>query len=123
MGAWYCRLGRGGGSAVVDDTPWVARGHSRETTFQRNLTDPAQVRTRRAGWPAAACSPTSAREGRPAVRLTLKVRYRAVLHQTFGRTLPEPTNDPAVVEAAALALAAKRRAATGRSACSACAWR
>ncbi|WP_441288707.1 Y-family DNA polymerase [Sorangium sp. KYC3313] len=32
MGTWYGDLGHGRGSAVVDDTPWVARGHSRETT-------------------------------------------------------------------------------------------
>jgi DNA polymerase IV len=29
MGLWYRELGRGGGSAAVDDTPWVPRGHSR----------------------------------------------------------------------------------------------
>ncbi len=34
MGRWYSELGRGLGSSVVDDTPWVARGHSRETTYQ-----------------------------------------------------------------------------------------
>ncbi|MCU1539017.1 MAG: DNA-directed polymerase, partial [Humibacillus sp.] len=43
MGVWYSQLGRGIGSAVVDDTPWVARGHSRETTYQSNLTTPEQV--------------------------------------------------------------------------------
>ena len=107
MGTWYAALGRGRGSAVVDDTPWVARGHSRETTFQRNLTDPAQVEeaVRRL---AAAVFADVAREGRPVVRLTLKVRYAPFFTKTFGRTLPEPTDDPAVVEAAALALAAKR---------------
>lgn len=31
MGPWYTQLGRGEGPSVVDDTPWVARGHSRET--------------------------------------------------------------------------------------------
>jgi Resolvase, N terminal domain len=40
MGTWYADLGRGHGSAVVDDTPWVARGHGRERTFQRDLTCP-----------------------------------------------------------------------------------
>ncbi|HEY8588861.1 MAG TPA: DNA polymerase IV, partial [Naasia sp.] len=43
MGPWYAQLGRGEGSSVVDDTPWVARGHSRETTFQQDLTEPEQV--------------------------------------------------------------------------------
>jgi DNA polymerase-4 len=45
MGPWYAELGRGDGASVVDDTPWVARGHSRETTFQRDLIEPAQVRS------------------------------------------------------------------------------
>src|SRR5215203_3149483 len=36
MGLWYAQLGRGDGARLVDDTPWVARGHSRETTFQQN---------------------------------------------------------------------------------------
>ena len=44
MGVWYSELGRGIGSAVVDDSPWIARGHSRETTFQHNLTTPEEVR-------------------------------------------------------------------------------
>ena len=43
MGTWYAALGRGHGSAVVDDTSWVARGHGRERTFQRDLTEPGQV--------------------------------------------------------------------------------
>jgi DNA polymerase IV len=42
-GPWFAGLGRGEGSAVVDDTPRVARGHGRETTYQRNLTTSAQV--------------------------------------------------------------------------------
>ncbi len=37
------RLGRGEGSAVVDDTAWVARAHGRETTYQRDLTTPEEV--------------------------------------------------------------------------------
>ena len=37
------RLGRGAGSAIVDDTPWVARAHGHETTYQRDLTSPEEV--------------------------------------------------------------------------------
>src|SRR5262245_40575249 len=39
MGPWYRRLGRGVDSSPVDATPYVARGHGREVTFQHNLTD------------------------------------------------------------------------------------
>ena len=31
------RLGRGVSSSTVDDTPWVARAHGRETTYQQDL--------------------------------------------------------------------------------------
>ena len=44
MGVWYHGLGQGLGPTTVDDTPWVPRGHSRETTYQQNLTTPEQVR-------------------------------------------------------------------------------
>ncbi len=50
------------------------------------------------------------REGRPAIRLTLKIRYKPFLTKTFSRTLPEPTTDAAAVLAEALALTAKREA-------------
>lgn len=39
MGPWYRRLGRGVDSSPVDATPYVARGHGRETTFQQNQSD------------------------------------------------------------------------------------
>ncbi len=111
MGAWYSALGHGRGSDVVDDSPWVARGHSRETTFQQDLTEPADVdaAVRRLAEQVLA---DVEREGRPAVRLTLKVRYKPFFTKTFSRTLPEPTTDPDVVVSEALALAAKRE--TGR---------
>jgi hypothetical protein len=50
MGTWYAALGRGHGSAVVDDTPWVARGHGRERTFQRG---PHRTGAGRRGDPSA----------------------------------------------------------------------
>jgi DNA polymerase-4 len=39
MGPWFRRLGRGVDSSPVDATPWVPRGHGRETTFQSDLDD------------------------------------------------------------------------------------
>jgi DNA polymerase-4 len=108
MGAWYGDLGYGRGSAVVDDTPWVARGHSRETTYQRDLVEAAAV-------DAAIRQVTSdviadlAREARPAIRLTLKIRYKPFFTKTFSRTLPEATSDPETILREALALVAKRQ--------------
>ena len=37
MGPWFHRLGRGVDSSPVDATPWVARAHGREETYQRDL--------------------------------------------------------------------------------------
>jgi DNA polymerase-4 len=111
MGTWYAALGRGHGSAVVDDTPWVARGHSREHTFQRDLTEFEQVDEAIRQLVGEVLADV-AREGRPAVRLTVKVRYAPFFTRTFSRTLPEPTTDPAVILAATRALVAKRK--TGR---------
>ncbi|MFD6178454.1 MULTISPECIES: DNA polymerase IV [unclassified Isoptericola] len=105
MGAWYGQLGRGEGSAVVDDTPWVARGHSRETTYQRNLTTPEQVTAALRELAAQAHADTEA-EGRPVVRVGLKVRYAPFVTRTFSRRLPAPTRSLEEVTAAVLDLAA-----------------
>ena len=61
MGLWYHGLGQGLGPTTVDDTPWVPRGHSRETTFQQNLTTPDQVRDAVQVARAARCWTTSRR--------------------------------------------------------------
>lgn len=111
MGTWYADLGSGRGSSVVDDSPWIARGHSREHTFQRDLVEPEQVdeEIRRL---VEEVLEAVAQEDRPAVRLTLKVRYQPFFTKTFSRTLPQPTTEAGVVLAEALALGAKRQ--TGR---------
>ncbi len=104
MGPWYAELGRGDGASVVDDTPWVARGHSRETTFQRDLTDPAQVDDAVRELTARVLEDVLA-EGRPVVGLTLKVRYAPFLTTTHARKIPE-TFDRNEILARALDLAA-----------------
>ena len=103
MGLWYAELGRGDGASVVDDTPWVARGHSRETTFQADLTDPTQVHDAVRDL-AAQVQADVAAEGRPVVGLTLKVRYAPFTTTTHGKKIPA-TADQDVVLARALDLA------------------
>ncbi|WP_441296768.1 DNA polymerase IV [Arthrobacter sp. NQ4] len=105
MGPWYAQLGRGDGSRTVDDTPWVARGHSRETTFQRDLTDGAQIEDAVRELAAHVLEDVAA-EGRPVVGLTLKVRYVPFTTRTYARKIPE-TSDPAVVLAEVLGLVSK----------------
>ena len=105
MGPWYAQLGRGDGARTVDDTPWVARGHSRETTFQHDLTDRAEIDDAVRDLVARVLEDVAA-EGRPVVGLTLKVRYAPFTTTTYGRKIPG-TSDPAEVLARALDLLAK----------------
>ncbi len=106
MGLWYGQLGRGLGSAVVDDSPWIARGHSRETTYQRNLTTPDEVAAAVRELASQAFDDTVA-DGRPVFRVTLKVRYAPFYTSTKAKKLAAPTTDREVVVAAALALVAR----------------
>ncbi len=82
MGPWYRQLGRGDGSAVVDDTPWVARGHGRETTFQQNLTERADIEKAARELLVQVLEDVAA-EGRPVVGVGLKVRYAPFITKTF----------------------------------------
>lgn len=103
MGPWFHRLGRGVDTSPVDATPWVPRAHGREETYQEDLEDwsrvTAEVRTLTRRVVA-----DIDREGRPAARVGLKVRYRPFVTVSRSLTLPEPTSDPAVLETAAVSL-------------------
>lgn len=88
MGPWYAQLGRGDGATEVDDTPWVARAHGRETTFQQDLTEPGQIEDAIKELAARVLEDVAA-EGRPVVGLTLKVRYKPFFTKTYARKIPE----------------------------------
>ena len=105
MGLWYAQLGRGEGASVVDDTPWVARGHGRETTFQQNLVDREAVEQAARDLLAQVLEDVAA-EGRPIVGLGLKVRYAPFFTKTFTKKIPS-TFDRDVVLAGIMALVAK----------------
>jgi len=102
----FHRLGNGVDLSPVDDTPWVPRGHGRETTFQQDLTDwgdvEAQVRAL-----ALRVQQDILREGRRAVRVGLKVRYVPFETHTAGAALPAPTFDAEVIAEAAAALVSR----------------
>ncbi|MGW0176818.1 DNA polymerase IV [Rhodococcus sp. NPDC003322] len=102
-GPWLGRLGRGLGATRVSDEPYVARGHGRETTFQHDLADRTDVEAAVRALAKRVTADVRA-EGRAAVRVTLKVRYAPFETHTTGRALPEPTDDPAVIADAAVAL-------------------
>jgi DNA polymerase-4 len=105
MGPWYAELGRGDGASTVDDTPFVARGHSRETTFQRDLIDPAQVDDAVRELTAHVIEDVVG-EGRPVIGLTLKVRYAPFVTTTHAKKIAE-TSDQSEILAKALELAAE----------------
>ena len=90
------RLGRGAGSAIVDDTPWVARAHGHETTYQRDFTSAEEV----AGGLRTLADQVVEdlqREGRGCARVHLKVRFAPFFTVTRIRKLPEPTYDASVI--------------------------
>jgi DNA polymerase IV len=102
MGPWYHRLGRGVDTSPVDATPWVARAHGREETYQTDLAwdvvpDEVRALTRRVVLDID-------REGRPAARVGIKVRYRPFITVSRSLTLPTPTNDPNALSDAAVSL-------------------
>jgi DNA polymerase IV len=103
MGPWFRRLGRGVDTSPVDSTPYVPRAHGREETFQEDLTDWAEVEaaTRRI---ARRVVEDIDREGRPAARVGIKVRYRPFFTTSRSLTLPAPTNDPDTLADAAASL-------------------
>ncbi|HET9829932.1 MAG TPA: DNA polymerase IV [Nocardioidaceae bacterium] len=103
MGPWYRRLGRGVDSSPVDATPYPARGHGRETTFQHDQTDwtlVADAVRQLAGQVTADIG----EEARPAVRVGIKLRYAPFETRTRSLTLPIPTSEVADITAAALEL-------------------
>lgn len=100
------RLGRGVGSATVDDTPWVARAHGHETTYQRDLTTVDQVRDA-LGELAALVVEDLQGEQRPCQRVHLKIRFAPFFTVTRVRKLPAPTYDAAVIADTAFALYTK----------------
>ncbi len=106
MGPWYHRLGRGVDTSEVDPTPWVARAHGREETFQTDLDDDAEIEAAVRRITGRVVADIEA-EGRDAWRVGLKVRDRAFQTVQRSRKLPEPTSDPAVLADAAVALLAK----------------
>uniref|UniRef100_UPI00300CF731 DNA polymerase IV n=1 Tax=Nonomuraea sp. LPB2021202275-12-8 TaxID=3120159 RepID=UPI00300CF731 len=73
-GPWYRYLALGKGEAEVVTTPWIPRGHSRETTFTHDLTDPAGI-TAAITTLAEQVAADTAAAGRRATRVTVKVRF------------------------------------------------
>src|SRR5581483_8770946 len=99
-GPWLVLLACGRGDSEVDASPYVAKGHGREETFQRNIADWSLVEgevARIAGLLAA----DLVAEPRPAVRVVVKVRYAPFVTETHGVTLTAPSSEAGVIASAA----------------------
>lgn len=92
LGPWYVRLARGVDASRVAATPYRARSRSRETTFQRNLTDWAEV-GREVERLARQVALDVEAEKRPAAQIVVKVRYAPFTTRTHGERLTPPTYD------------------------------
>jgi DNA polymerase-4 len=99
-GPWLVLLACGRGDSEVDSSPYVAKAHGREETFQRNIPDWSRVEAevaRIAGLLAA----DLVSEPRPAVRVVVKVRYAPFVTETHGVTLAAPSSETGVILRAA----------------------
>ncbi len=108
-GPWLILLARGHGETTVDDTPYRARSHGREVTFQQDLTDWDQVTAEVArlaetvAAELAGAEPEAGASGpRPAVRVVVKVRYAPFITETHGQPLAAPTVAAEPIRATAL---------------------
>jgi nucleotidyltransferase/DNA polymerase involved in DNA repair len=101
-GPWLVLLGQGRGDAEVDPTPYVARSHGREVTFQKNIEDWAEVRAEVARLARQVAAEVMERT---VVRAVVKVRYAPFITVTHGVPFPAPGDalfDLRVVDASAI---------------------
>ncbi|NEA36181.1 DNA polymerase IV [Streptomyces sp. SID13031] len=106
MGAWYLALGRGLGDTEVTDVPREPVSRSHEETFAVDLADRAEVE-RELRRIALTVTREIVAEGRSVQRIAVKVRFTSFFTPIKSRKLPEITQDPEVVAAAALVLLEK----------------
>ncbi|MGH2723689.1 MAG: DNA polymerase IV [Actinomycetota bacterium] len=100
-GPWLVAVARGEDPSPVVAERGPARSRGRERTFQQDLEDPRRVReeVRRL---ARRVAEDLAGDGRPAVRVVVKVRSAPFVTHTHGVTLPAPSGEPGDLERAAL---------------------
>jgi DNA polymerase-4 len=101
IGPWLKVLGMGGHDGPLVDEPRVARGRSREETFERDLTDRAEMDAHVERLAIEVAGSVFA-EGRRVTHVAVKVRTATFFTRTKIRKLPEPTTDPAEVARTAL---------------------
>jgi nucleotidyltransferase/DNA polymerase involved in DNA repair len=100
IGPWLVQTARGLDPSTVSAEPYLPRSRGREVTFQRDIEDWEQVRAEIAALARRVALDVEA-EGRPAVRVVVKVRYKPFFTSTHG--VPLAGTGAAAIEAAALA--------------------
>ncbi|MEY9860655.1 DNA polymerase-4 [Catenulispora sp. GAS73] len=101
MGPYFWLLAQGAGDTEVTGTPHVAKGRSREVTFQQNIADAGELAGQVRQLARHVAEDVVAEE-RPAARVGLKIRYAPFITKTRSITLPAPTADAEEIERAAL---------------------
>src|SRR5262245_9455374 len=101
IGRWLVSLGQGGADSPVDGRPRVAGSRSRETTYQVDLGDWADV-SREVAEMARQLMADIAAEGRQAMRIWVKIRFIPFTTRMHSRKLAAPTADPELFATAAL---------------------
>jgi DNA polymerase-4 len=104
---WLSEMARGGGDTGIVTEPWVAKSHSKEVTFARDLTDRAEIEAQLVALTRALGAEVVA-EGRRVVRVGVKVRSSSFWTQTREAKLREgPTTDLEIMCRTALAVLEK----------------
>jgi DNA polymerase-4 len=101
-GPWLRQLGTGEGSSEVSAEPWIAKAVSRERTFQQDLEDPDEIRRELVRLTHELMEDLE-RDGRPVIRVTVKVRFVPFITKQRTVNLAEPTLEVGAIEAGALA--------------------
>jgi DNA polymerase-4 len=101
-GPWLRELGTGEGSSEVSAEPWTAKAVSRERTFQQDLEDPDEIR-RELRRLTHELMEDLERDGRPVIRVTVKVRFVPFITKHRSVKLAEPSLEVGAIEAGALA--------------------
>jgi DNA polymerase-4 len=105
-GPWLTRLASGESGSRVSAEPWIPRGVSRERTFQRDLTTAEEIH-RELDRLAEETAEDVRKEGRPAIRVVVKVRLVPFITKTRSVKLTKPSRGPAAIAAGARAALAR----------------
>ena len=89
-------LAVGGHASPIEGQPHVPRSRSRETTYERDLTDRSEIEAQ-VGALAHEVTDSVVAEGRRITHVAVKVRTATFFTRSRIRKLREPTIDPAVV--------------------------